>query len=1070
MSSPPETSSSLTKNDAEGKELAKSYSPADTEPAVRAAWIESNAFHAEPRSGGDDDIEAFCILIPPPNVTSALHLGHGFNNTLQDIQVRFHRMYGDRTLWMPGTDHAGIATQTVVEKRLLKQGKRRTDFTREEFIKNVQAWKDDYEATIVEQLVEMGASCDFDRLRFTMDEVCATSVREAFFRLFKEGLIYRGKRLVNWDPATQTALADDEVEMEEVAGHMWYLKYPLADGDGFITVATTRPETMLGDTAVAMNPNDPRAAALRGKKIRLPIVDRVIPIIEDDFVVLPKSMAKEGESVDPKAEYATGFLKVTPAHDPNDWDIGQRHDLPAINVMAPDGTISDHHGFDDCSETAQAYVGLSREEAQKEIVAWFKDNGLLEDVREYTHSVGHSYRSHVPIEPYLSDQWYVRVTDDRLAGAALRALNPEQVEGHAPAGKSEPGDGGLSFTPARYAKTFQQWHENIRDWCISRQLWWGHRIPVWSRIVEPDGASEIFQTTQAAGGEMVSITSEYTRSGCAHSIRMRSDGTLQEHVCVPPQETLAVHSEGEFDEAELIDRLLADGFEQDPDVLDTWFSSALWPMSTMGWPDPSAFPSEIPEGSALLETFNPSSVLCTGREIITLWVSRMVMMNRFFLGRLPFTDVYIHAMIQDGHGQKMSKSLGNGLDPRDIIKSHGADALRFTLAQLATSTQDVRMPVDIICPHSGEVFEPDFIRNDLGYLVAAPIQNSPSDKGKKMVSSFGFTMGEAEVSEEMPLAQNTSSRFDLGRNFCNKLWNAVRFALKNLETEAKGSPEKPTLIDRWIVSRLHGAQHAIEDAMRSYQFNVYADTMYSLVWKDFCDWYLEGIKPTVHDNRSQQATLHVVLDSILRMLHPLCPFVTETLWPHLHRVDSRGGISGIDVPPAKLCAMASWPGIACSTHDAQAEEEFDQVQSLVLAIRNLRGERQVKPSRRIRMHAPADVLALVESAGGVIETMAGLGEVTGAENPPSDAIPIPISSGQIFVSDLVDSIDLDKERARLKQSVEKAQGRVQSLSKRLANPAYVEKAKPELVQETRDMLATAEHELEVAEQAFKGLK
>ena len=408
-------------------ELPKAYIPADAEGAVRARWDEAACFHADPAAAGD----AYAIFIPPPNVTAALHLGHAFNNSLQDLLARYHRMKGMNTLWMPGTDHAGIATQTVVEKRLMLQGKRRTDFTREAFVGKVQEWKDEYEATILGQLEEMGCSCDFDRTRFTMDETCATAVRHAFFTLFADGLVYRGKRLVNWDPVTQTALADDEVEMEEVDGHFWYLRYPLADGSGHVTVATTRPETMLGDTAVAINPKDPRAAALRGKTLRLPIVGREIPIVEDDYVVMPASMG--GDPADPKAQFATGFLKVTPAHDQNDWDIGQRHGLAAINVMAPDGSISDRHGWTDASPEARAFVGLSREEARTRIVAWFREAGLLEEARPYRHAVGHSYRSHVPVEPYLSDQWYVRVTDDRLRGTALRAMAKDQVEGALPA-------------------------------------------------------------------------------------------------------------------------------------------------------------------------------------------------------------------------------------------------------------------------------------------------------------------------------------------------------------------------------------------------------------------------------------------------------------------------------------------------------------------------------------------------------------------------------------------------------------------------------------------------------------
>ncbi|MHC4909552.1 MAG: class I tRNA ligase family protein, partial [Planctomycetota bacterium] len=573
-------------------DLAKSYDPASAEAAVRARWDAADAFHAEP----DPDGRPYSIVIPPPNVTGALHAGHALNNTLQDILIRVHRMMGCNTLWMPGTDHAGIATQTVVEKRLLRDGKRRTDFSRAGFIEQVQAWKDEYEATITGQLTSLGASCDWARQRFTMDAMCARAVREAFFRLFDDELIYRGKRLVNWDPVTKTALADDEVEMRDVDGSMWYLQYQVVDAQGesrsggpaHVTVATTRPETMLGDTAVAMNPRDPRAGELRGAFVRIPIVDRIVPIVEDDYVVLPVSLG--GDPADAKAEIATGFLKVTPGHDPNDWEIGLRHDLPVINVMAPDASISADHGWDDVNDAGRAYIGLAREEARKAIVAWFDDNGLLESTREYAHSVGHSYRSHVAIEPFLSDQWYVRVSDDKLVGEAQRALAPEQFDGTPPPrrGATTPGhaehDGGLRFSPPRYARSYQAWHDNLRDWCISRQLWWGHQIPVWSRHGGlPEGLD--LDPSSAAIREYEGIT----------------------HVCVRSE-----------DDTTTVDRLESAGFERDPDVLDTWFSSGLWPLSTMGWPDPTAFPETV----GLLETFNPTSVLCTGRDIITLWVSR----------------------------------------------------------------------------------------------------------------------------------------------------------------------------------------------------------------------------------------------------------------------------------------------------------------------------------------------------------------------------------------------------------------------------------------------------------------
>jgi valyl-tRNA synthetase len=1063
-------------------DLPKSYTPGDWEDQIRARWDDAKAFHADPIKTSAQGKTPFCIVIPPPNVTAALHLGHAFNNTLQDILVRFHRMSSgkDSTLWMPGTDHAGIGTQTVVEKRLLLQGKRRTDFTREQFVEKVQAWKDEYEATILSQLRAMGCSCDYDRTRFTMDEVCAKAVREAFFRLFKDGLIYRGKRLVNWDPASQTALADDEVEMEEVQGFMYYLRYPI-DGakNEFITVATTRPETMLGDVAVAMNPNDPRAAQFVGKKIRLPIVDRVIPIIADDYVVRPVEFG--GDENDAKAKIATGFLKVTPAHDDNDYAIGQRHSLPTVNVFAPDASISDKHGWTDVSKEAKKFLGLSREDACKAIVQWFDKHRLLENKKPYTHSVGHSYRSHVPIEPYLSDQWYVKVTDDRMRGEALRAMSPDQIAPGLPgvdAGKDRAsehrtpppgkpgakwdGDGALTFYPARYAKTFQSWHENLRDWCISRQLWWGHRIPVWSG--KRSDAADLF-----ASEERVSDSVSTTIVN-GQSVPFIKDATESDivHVCL-----LQGH--------EWIENLLTKrGFNQDPDVLDTWFSSALWPISTMGWPEPEAFPREIPEGSALLNTFNPSTVLCTAREIITLWVSRMVMFNRYLRdGLLPFRDVYIHAMIQDGHGQKMSKSLGNGVDPRDIIHSHGADALRFTLAKLATSTQDVRLPVDMICPFDGcgETFQPKEITSSAGYRVADAIQACPKCK-RKMVSGYGAATGIATPTAEMPLARNSSRKFDDGRNFANKVWNATRFALANLASttaDAHGLPsvgvKELTLVDRWILARLRRTLTTIEGALREYQFNVYCDALYDFVWRDFCDWHLEAIKPTIKSNPQQQQVLRTLLNAIMRLLHPVMPFVTETLWPSVAACGV-AGLEGIKLEPSDLLASAAWPSVDSSLDDSTAIAAFERMQNLVNTIRNLRAERQVPQKKKIRLSGSPGVIELIHRSAGVVEALTLLDRVD-SQSPDvvrmPGAIPFAFEGGEVLLSGLVDQVDVASEKARLSKLIAEKSRAVEGFRGKLSNQGYLSKAPADKVEETRRLLAQAEADLEAANKAIQSL-
>ena len=1055
-------------------ELPKAYVPADAEPAVRERWAESDVFHAVPVA---DDAPTYSVVIPPPNVTAALHLGHALNNTLQDVLVRYHRMLGDETLWMPGTDHAGIATQTVVEKRLLAEGVRRLDMGRHAFVARTQEWKDEYERIILDQLAEMGASTDNERTRFTMDEMCATAVQHAFYELFGDGLIYRGKRLVNWDPVTRTALSDDEVEMEEVEGHMWYLRYPivgdpLPDGTDHVTVATTRPETMLGDTAVAVNPNDPRAEALVGRTVMLPIVDREIPIVADDYVVMA-----DPESSDSKAQFASGFLKVTPAHDPNDWDIGLRHDLPVINIMGPDAAISDQHGWDDVSDSARPFVGLSREDAREAVVTWFEAHGLLEQIRDYTHSVGHSYRSHVPIEPWLSDQWYVRVTDDRLRGSALRAQVADQApdlpDGVVPRGETE-GDGELRFYPERYARSYYQWHDGIRDWCISRQLWWGHQIPVWLRTVAVADADEAVADAVATAGvdEPVLIESRWTAAGARHLVRKVTPSELEEAVCLPPAASLRrldrdAHTVGY---QELIDDLERAEYARDPDVLDTWFSSGLWPLSTMGWP----WPEDYPETIGLLDSFNPTSVLSTAREIITLWVSRMVMFNRYFLdGRLPFDDVFIHAMVQDGHGQKMSKSLGNGVDPRDIIHSHGADAMRFALVQMTTDTQDVRMPVDMVDPHTGESFEPEYITTAAGHVVAAPVQSSPTDSGKQMVSAYGVAAGVAEPTDEVPLARNTSSKFDLGRNFANKLWNATRFALRRVDPATTVAEEidistRP-FADRWIVARLAATVERLNQSLAGYQFNAYADALYDFVWHDVCDRYLEIVKPTIDDDDEQQAVLAAVLDGVLRIMHPVCPFITEALWPHVSAARC-GEVGGLTLPASDLLASTAWPVADAAVLDDEAVATMARADDLIGRVRALRGSQNVAPKQRITLHAPSSVRELIAAVGGAVEVLAGLGEVVELDNDrPSVVNPLTFEGAEVLLSGLVDDIDLDQERARLQKIIDGKTKQIGGFKGRLSNEGFLSNAKPEVVADTRALLAAAEADLAAAEAALANL-
>jgi len=1084
-------------------ELPPMYDPTKVEPAILEKYLDTKAYAASP----DSDGEPYAIVIPPPNVTAALHLGHALNNTLQDVLTRVHRMRGFNTLWMPGSDHAGIATQTVVDKRLQQEGKPALkEYKQQElegndgrgaFIDKVTAWKDEYEETITNQLKEMGCSCDWDRQRFTMDDQCAKAVREAFFQLFKDGLIYRGKRLVNWDPVSQTALADDEVEMEDIDGNFYYMKYPIVKpaesasaggsewietGD-FATVATTRPETMLGDTAVAVNPGDAPRAKYIGQFVKLPIVNRVIPIVGDDYVVIP-----DPDSDDSKARMASGFLKVTPAHDPNDFEIGQRHvDVieshvgsgnSVINVMAPDASISIDHGWPASENPGdntelKPLVGLAREEARKQIVKWFKANNLMGEVKPYRHAVGHSYRSHVPIEPYYTDQWYVKVTDDKLRGEALRAMaEPQRQPSSYPAFyKEQPSDGGLTFTPERYAKTFQTWHENIRDWCISRQLWWGHRIPVWSkRLAVRDGHLSDEAASGLAGALSTSKDAVViTDLGTGQMINWSdkndtpADGEYLTFVCLRGD---VIDVESDYQIGDPVSALEAAGFERDPDVLDTWFSSALWPLSTLGWP------GETDE----LAKWNPTSVLCTAREIITLWVSRMVMFNRYFKGGdLPFKDVFIHAMIQDGHGQKMSKSLGNGLDPMDIIHSHGADAMRYTLTKMTTQTQDVRLPVDMVDPHTGETFTPDYVTASGGVKVAAPIQER---NGKKMVSSYGIASGKEKATDEIPAARNTSEKFDEGQKFANKLWNAFRFAFASLSELGEASEgfaleqNNATLADRWILHRLGKTIDAADKALAEYRFSDYATTLYDFVWRDLCDWYIEIVKRSLSESPSQQRVLVTCLDASLRLLHPVMPFITERLWAALNERVSPAwrGVPGLELQPSEDLISTSWPKAGSALMDASAEENFEKLRGIVEAVRNARNAYKIPPREAVEVTttAPGPMSQLIFETRyltGPLTNCVGRGVGPHIERPAGSAAVL-IGEVTVFLHDVV---DVETEQARLQKILADQKKQVKTFEGRLGNKKYVDNAPAHLVQETRDQHASAVKALEQIQQQLDEL-
>jgi len=883
------------------EDISKVYEPASIEKKAKEIWESGGYFYTQPPTKGGIDGKAYTIVIPPPNVTGALHMGHALDNTLQDILIRFRRMQGFNTLWMPGTDHAGIATQSVVEKRLrTEKGLTRHDVGREKLVEMIWQWKEQFGGKILEQLKGIGASCDWKRTRFTLDDMCGKAVRHTFVNLFNKGLIYRGKRLVNWDPALQTAVSDDEVVHKTVQGNFYHIKYPLADGSGFVTVATTRPETMLGDTAVAVNPKDEKAAGLIGKMVKLPLTGREIPIIADDYV-------KRGEG--------TGFLKVTPAHDPNDYEIGLRHELEMINILTDDAKINANGG---------KFEGMDRYAARKAVVKDIEELGLLEKVEPKEHEVGHSDRSGAAIEPYLSDQWFVKVGP--LAEKAIKVVE----------------DGQIKFHPTRYGKSYLDWLYGIRDWCISRQLWWGHRIPIWY--------------CQKCGCTNTGIENptECEKCGC-------------------------------------------DDLEQDPDVLDTWFSSALWPHSTMGWP----------EQTEELKFYYPTSTLVTARDIITLWVSRMVMMGLENMGEIPFKDVFIHGTILDGKGERMSKSKGNGIDPLDIIDTYGADAMRFSLAQMTTESQDIHMPV------------------------------KKDDKGR-----------------------NTSDKFDIGRNFCNKLWNASRFAMMHLDgiDPKQFDKSKMTLTDKWILSRLAETVKDATDGLDGFKYCEPLTVIYKFFWNDFCDWYLEWAKPRMADEKQRavaQNILAYVIDQLLRLLHPFVPFITEGIFQQLNAISPKRGLKGLtELSDQDALIVAKWPVADEGWIDSEVEKQINEIQKVIRAIRDLRSKYNKKPGEKltVSVNAPAAISKVLNGNSQLICQLANLERFQcddGIGKPDKAAAAI-VEQMQIF---LHDAIDVEAERARLEKQKAQVEKGIKGFEAKLGNENFVTRAKPEVVQQTKDKLA-----------------
>jgi valyl-tRNA synthetase len=882
----------------EASSLSTRYDPAPVESKWYRWWEEKGFFGADSETDG----ASYCIVIPPPNVTGALHMGHALNNTIQDILIRWRRMTGVSTLWMPGTDHAGIATQNVVEKDLANEGLRRQDLGREKFLERVWKWKEEYGSRILNQLRKIGCSCDWPRLRFTMDEGLSRAVREAFVTLHERGLIYRGKYLINWCPRCRTALSDDEVEHEEHQGHLWFLKYPFKNEPRlYVVVATTRPETMLGDTAVAVNPKDERYKEFIGQTLLLPVVNREIPIIAD-------------EAVDP--EFGTGAVKVTPAHDPTDFEMGRRHNLPQINVMTEDAFMNENAGPD--------YEGMDRLECRESLLEELRQKKLVDAEQAYTHSVGHCYRCHTVIEPYLSDQWFVKMRP--LADAALKVSAEEKVK----------------FHPARWKRVYESWLENVRDWCISRQIWWGHRIPAWH--CEDCGKITVKREDPTACAECGS-----------KAIR------------------------------------------QDEDVLDTWFSSSLWPFSTLGWPD------ETP----LLRSYYPTSVLVTDRGIIYFWVARMVMMGLQMRGKEPFSDVYIHGTILDELGRKMSKSLGNGIDPLEIVEKYGADAMRFCLIMLTVEGQDVKLSTD---------------------------------------------------------------RFEMGRNFANKLWNASRFAMLNLEN-GKGGEGDLALEDRWILSRLQYTVQTVTSALERFQFNEAIRALYDFTWGEFCDWYLELIKPRLGEPVSPVRTvLAHVLDCILRMLHPFMPFATEEIWQLLKARIAKGDLEWKGVEFAESLVVAKWPADEAELRDEEIEGVMRLLQDMIRAVRNIRsklGVQERKPVKAVVSVADQKLADLLRQHERVFCQLAYVEEATfGVQlpQPPKSATDV-IGEVQVFVP-LAGLLDINAERERLLKRIENVEGRLNGLLAKLENRNFVERAPAEVVARERERQGELEKELAMLRQSL----
>ena len=1012
-----------------------------------AHWEQQGYFHAEP----DPSKEPFCIVIPPPNVTGALHLGHALNNTLQDVVIRMKRMQGFNALWMPGTDHAGIATQAVVERRLLEEeNKTRHDLGREKLVERIWEWKEQYEKRIIGQLKQMGCSCDWERTRFTLDDTCARAVRQTFFDFFQKGLIYRGKRLVNWDTYLQTAVSDDEVENKTVKGHFWHFRYPVIDprpGEPtHVTIATTRPETMLGDTAVAVHP-DPKhalakleseliekhaeapskekddiqaqidnirdrtesmlpaleqlcAMARDGRQLLLPLLDRPIPLVADQWA---------------KPELGSGCVKITPAHDPNDYEVWQRNpEIGAINILNPDGTLN---------ENAGPYAGQTIPESRKNVVADLEAAGLMGDIEDRDIELPHSDRSKKPIEPYLADQWFVKM--DHLAQSAMDAV----------------ADGRVEIIPERYGKSYLDWLGEKRDWPIGRQLWWGHRIPVWTKTCEtPEALQALAKQVEDRGKNWPGW------------IQVTPAAISGEEPTWPTPTYVCIQSEEDQPFAERLENL---GFVQEDEVLDTWFSSALWPHSTLGWP----------EKTPQLDYWYPTSVLITSRDIITLWVARMVLSGLNNMGEIPFHQVYIHPKILDGDGETMSKSKGNGVDPLDVIQKFGADALRFGLAYLTTEQQDVRMPVQFECPHCEGHIDQKKKNRQLPKIECIHC-------GKE----FSTQWAQSDEDKALPRGAVISERFEISRNFCNKLWNASRFALMQLDgyEAAPVTGEQLEIEDRWILSRLADVCGSVTAALENYRYAEAARALYSFAWDDFCDYYIEMCKLRLDDAEARpvaQRVLTYVLDNLLRLLHPMIPFITEEIWSLLGQAAAERGLAKPQAADASIM-IAPWPHVDDSLRDEQIEQQIAQFQEILRSVRDIRSKQNIPPKERIEFSVRCDeaLRNSIQPLSPYFEKLANAKASTWGDDVEAPKLCAKLNAGgaEVYV-DLAGFIDVEKEKARLTKEADKLEKLIAGKEKKLSNENFTANAPADVVDKERASLAEMQQQLASIRTAFGDL-